>query len=79
MISQASKKYEHVSLEKNIMDYWKETDAYSKTKEHRANGKDFYFNDGPPYTSGSIHLGTAWNKILKDTVGIYKLVLLRLK
>ncbi len=68
MISQAPKKYEHVTLEKNIMAYWAKTDAYKKTKEHRANGKDFYFNDGPPYTSGSIHLGTAWNKILKDTV-----------
>ncbi|MEK6825455.1 MAG: isoleucine--tRNA ligase, partial [Nanoarchaeota archaeon] len=26
----------------------------------------FYFMDGPPYASGSIHLGTALNKILKD-------------
>ena len=33
----------------------------------RARGKPFYFIDGPPYTSGHIHLGTAWNKILKDT------------
>ena len=24
--------------------------------------------DGPPYTSGSIHLGTAWNKALKDAI-----------
>ncbi|MBI4174087.1 MAG: isoleucine--tRNA ligase, partial [Candidatus Aenigmarchaeota archaeon] len=27
----------------------------------------FYFLDGPPYATGSIHMGTAWNKILKDT------------
>ncbi len=68
MINQAPKKYEPETLEKAIMQYWSETDAYHKTKAHRAEGKDFYFNDGPPYTSGSIHLGTAWNKILKDTV-----------
>lgn len=29
--------------------------------------KKLYFLDGPPYASGSIHIGTAWNKILKDT------------
>ncbi|RLE43005.1 isoleucine--tRNA ligase, partial [Candidatus Woesearchaeota archaeon] len=30
--------------------------------------KSFYFLDGPPYTSGHVHLGTAWNKSLKDCV-----------
>ncbi len=30
-------------------------------------GKPFYFLDGPPYATAAIHLGTAWNKILKDT------------
>jgi len=28
--------------------------------------------DGPPYTTGKIHLGTAWNKILKDVILRYK-------
>jgi isoleucyl-tRNA synthetase len=30
------------------------------------------FIDGPPYTTGLIHLGTAWNKILKDYLIKYK-------
>jgi len=34
--------------------------------------KKFYFLDGPPYTSGKVHLGTAWNKSLKDSVLRYK-------
>src|SRR3989338_5213713 len=34
--------------------------------------KKFYFLDGPPYTSGKVHLGTAWNKSLKDMVLRYK-------
>ncbi len=33
----------------------------------RKGGKPFFFMDGPPYATGRIHLGTAWNKILKDT------------
>ena len=28
----------------------------------------YYYLDGPPYCSGTIHIGTAWNKIIKDTV-----------
>ncbi len=31
-------------------------------------GKKFFFVDGPPYTTGRIHLGTAWNKVIKDSV-----------
>ncbi|MDX1746297.1 MAG: class I tRNA ligase family protein, partial [Halobacteriales archaeon] len=26
----------------------------------------YFFVDGPPYTSGAAHMGTAWNKTLKD-------------
>ena len=28
--------------------------------------------DGPPYATGYIHLGTAWNKVLKDSFLRYK-------
>ncbi|HHE06057.1 MAG TPA: hypothetical protein ENK90_02935, partial [Epsilonproteobacteria bacterium] len=32
----------------------------------------FYFLDGPPYTSGKVHIGTAWNKSMKDMILRYK-------
>ncbi|MFX1597294.1 MAG: isoleucine--tRNA ligase, partial [Promethearchaeota archaeon] len=41
-------------------------------KEKRRRKKVWRFIDGPPYTTGSIHIGTAWNKILKDYVIKYK-------
>ena len=66
MVEQISMKYEPNLIEQEVQAYWKEKEAYEKTKEMNRNGKDFYFIDGPPYTSGNIHLGTAWNKILKD-------------
>lgn len=31
-----------------------------------SNGYNIYFVDGPPYTTGAIHLGTAMNKTIKD-------------
>jgi len=68
MIRQAGKKYDFSEIEGRIQNLWKEQKLYEKTVEHRKDGQDFYFIDGPPYTSGNIHLGTAWNKTLKDTV-----------
>ncbi|MBU4547998.1 MAG: isoleucine--tRNA ligase, partial [Euryarchaeota archaeon] len=38
-----------------------------KTKLLREDQPTYSFLDGPPYCSGRIHLGTAWNKIIKDT------------
>jgi len=53
-------------LEEEIRTLWEENDVYRKAKEQRKDGKPFFFMDGPPYATGRIHLGTAWNKILKD-------------
>jgi len=75
MVREAEKTYNPQKLESRIQQFWDETNAYEKTRAHRESGEDFYFIDGPPYTTGHIHLGTAWNKILKDI----KLRYLRMK
>ncbi|OPY37122.1 MAG: Isoleucine--tRNA ligase [Methanoregula sp. PtaU1.Bin051] len=56
------------TIERDVRAFWQKQDTYGKVKEHRRDGKPFFFVDGPPYTTGSIHLGTAWNKILKDSI-----------
>ncbi|MDP6156886.1 MAG: isoleucine--tRNA ligase [Candidatus Thermoplasmatota archaeon] len=66
MIEQVNTKYDPNLFEPEIQQYWKDNKAYELTKEKNQDGPNFYFIDGPPYTSGAIHLGTAWNKILKD-------------
>ncbi len=64
--------YDFKAIEKEILAYWQKNKTYQKAKA-RNKGKDaFYFLDGPPYTSGKVHLGTAWNKALKDMVIRYK-------
>ncbi len=50
--------------EEEIKRFWESHNIYSKLGKK---GKKFYFLDGPPYATGNIHMGTAWNKILKDT------------
>ncbi len=59
-------RYEARSIEDHVRNYWRKTNAYEKTRENRIDGKPFFFVDGPPYTSGAAHMGTAWNKTLKD-------------
>lgn len=45
---------------------WQEEDLYQKTFTCHEGKKRFIFHDGPPYANGHIHLGGAYNKILKD-------------
>ena len=67
MIKEISNQYNANELEKNIHALWDEIKAYEKAR-NKKDGPNFLFVDGPPYTTGNIHLGTAWNKILKDCV-----------
>jgi isoleucyl-tRNA synthetase len=52
--------------EDKILDFWNKKKIYEKVKKMNVKGEKFYFMDGPPYATGSIHMGTALNKILKD-------------
>jgi len=45
---------------------WEEMDLYKLLKEKNKDAKPFVLHDGPPYANGSIHIGHALNKILKD-------------
>ncbi len=64
--------YNPLELEKDIFEYWKKKEIYKKVKEKGEGKEDFYFLDGPPYTSGKVHIGTAWNKTIKDAALRYK-------
>ena len=65
-------KYEPLKLEPEILKFWEKEKIYEKAKKKNKGKKSFYFLDGPPYTSGKVHLGTAWNKSLKDCILRYK-------
>ncbi|MBR9677004.1 isoleucine--tRNA ligase [Candidatus Woesearchaeota archaeon] len=59
-------------LEKEILQFWQKKQVYKKAKTKNNTKKRFYYLDGPPYTSGRIHLGTAWGKALRDALMRYK-------
>ena len=47
---------------------WENDDLYGRLRAGRAGAPRFLLHDGPPYANEHIHLGTAFNKILKDFV-----------
>jgi len=59
-------KYDFNEIENEILKFWDQKGIYEKAKEINEGKEPFYFLDGPPYTSGKVHIGTAWNKALKD-------------
>jgi isoleucyl-tRNA synthetase len=64
--------YNPVQDETKVMAFWDKSKIMEKARKKNKGKEPFYFLDGPPYTSGKIHLGTAWNKSLKDFVTRYK-------
>ena len=47
---------------------WQDRKLYQKIRKAAAGRPKFVLHDGPPYANGSIHIGHAVNKILKDVI-----------
>ncbi|UCB46599.1 MAG: isoleucine--tRNA ligase [Spirochaetota bacterium] len=58
--------------EPEILKRWEHERIYEKLIEHRKGNTTFILHDGPPYANGKIHIGTAYNKVLKDFIVKYK-------
>jgi len=67
-----NKRYDFKEAELRLLDKWNDDKTYFQTKEKGKNGPKFYFLQGPPYTSGNIHIGHAWNNSSKDVILRYK-------
>jgi len=54
--------------EPKMLARWEQEKLYDCIRAARKGSPTYILHDGPPYTSGPIHLGTAMNKCLKDFV-----------
>jgi len=61
-----------VQREPARVDHWEKTDLYNAIQRRRADAPTFVLHDGPPFTNGDVHIGTALNKTLKDIINRYK-------
>jgi isoleucyl-tRNA synthetase len=58
--------------EPETLSRWEKEKTYEKVLEKRKGNEVFILHDGPPYANGKIHIGTAYNKVLKDFIVKYK-------
>ena len=61
-----------VKREPARIEHWKKSDLYGRIQKKNAGRPKFVLHDGPPFTNGDVHIGTALNKILKDVILRYK-------
>lgn len=47
---------------------WQQKKLYQKIRQASTGRPKFILHDGPPYANGSLHLGHALNKVLKDII-----------
>ncbi|MBD2429998.1 MULTISPECIES: isoleucine--tRNA ligase [Fischerella] len=59
--------------EPEIQKFWEENKIYDRLSQNNP-GELFILHDGPPYANGSLHIGHALNKILKDIINRYQLL-----
>lgn len=60
--------------EPEMLKEWDELDIYSKINEKNSEKPLFVLHDGPPFSNGNIHMGTAMNKIIKDIINKSKMM-----
>ncbi len=58
--------------EPGFLKAWEEQKLYQTLLEKNAGKPKYILHDGPPFSNGNIHMGTAMNKVLKDFVNRYK-------
>lgn len=54
--------------EPEILEKWEKLNLYQLIRRTSEGRKRYMHHDGPPYANGHIHMGTAFNKILKDII-----------
>jgi len=67
-----AEKYDFTVVEQDVLTFWKSHKIEETVRKRNKDKKKFYFCQGPPYTSGKLHIGHAWNSAMKDMVLRYK-------
>jgi len=62
-----------VKREPELQAFWAEQEIYETLAKSNP-GEPFVLHDGPPYANGSLHIGHALNKILKDIINKYNML-----
>lgn len=58
----------HQEFDAAMIERWEKEDLFHASWTHNEGADKYIVHDGPPYCNGPIHIGHAYNKILKDIV-----------
>ena len=68
-VRQLPQEFNPKKYEAEVLEYWYQNRIYDRLRGELKGKPKFYFLDGPPYASSGVpHVGTLWNKTLKDAV-----------
>jgi isoleucyl-tRNA synthetase len=75
-VSTSNSRFAFGDVERNARSIWAARNplAALKKRNEALGGRKFLHVDGPPYTTGQVHLGTTWNKTLKDLIIRHRLM-----
>jgi isoleucyl-tRNA synthetase len=62
-----------VKREPELQKFWADNQIYERLSQNNP-GQLFILHDGPPYANGSLHIGHALNKILKDIINRFQML-----
>ncbi len=62
-----------VKREPELQKFWADEQIFERLSQSNP-GKIFVLHDGPPYANGTLHMGHALNKTLKDIINRYQLL-----
>jgi isoleucyl-tRNA synthetase len=62
-----------VKREPELQEFWEQAGIYQQLSTTNP-GEVFVLHDGPPYANGTLHMGHALNKTLKDIINRYQLL-----
>ncbi|MBN2126450.1 MAG: isoleucine--tRNA ligase [Deltaproteobacteria bacterium] len=57
-----------VKNEPEMIERWEREKLYHRIRQSSVGRNRYHLHDGPPYANGHIHMGTAFNKVLKDII-----------
>jgi len=60
--------------EPGMLEKWQKEELYAELRKKNSGKPKFVLHDGPPFSNGNIHMGTAMNKVLKDIINRYRMI-----
>ena len=56
-----------VEREKEVLQFWQESDIFRKSMDSKDKSNSYVFYDGPPTANGTPHIGHVLTRVIKES------------